>query len=290
MKRDLEIDLLRSFVSVAKHRNFTHAAQAIGRTQSAVSLQIKRLENIVEKRLFERNRQSVTITQTGEALLVYANRILAANDEALSHLKRPEAEGLVRIGAPDDYATFLLPPLLSALRKEHPRLQFEVTCDNASDLLPLMKQGHLDVVVATHRPDSVGGQVARHEPLHWVASSDFVDDPDEPLSLVLFPAGCVCREIALDALKRIDRPWRIAYSTRSIGLMENALQDGAAVSVMEASVIPSGLRIIDGQAGFPPLPEVVISVHQSVSCEAHMALVADFLVEKLARVALRSAS
>lgn len=290
MKRDLEIDLLRSFVSVAAHRNFTRAAQAIGRTQSAVSLQIKRLEEIVEKRLFERNRQSVSITQTGEALVVYANRILAANDEALSHLQRPEAEGLVRIGAPDDYATFLLPPILSALRKEHPRLQFEVTCDNASDLLPLLKQGQLDVVVATHRPDSVGGQVARHEPLHWVASSDFMDDPDVPLSLVLFPVGCVCRETALDALKRIDRPWRVSYSTRSIGLIEKALQDGASVSVMEASVIPSCLRIIDGQAGFPPLPEVVISVHQPKSCEAHVSLAAEFLTGQLGRIALQAVS
>lgn len=290
MKRDLEIDLLRSFIAVAAHRNFTHAAQAIGRTQSAVSLQIKRLETIVEKLLFERNRQSVTITQTGEALLVYANRILLANDAALSHLQRPEAEGLIRIGAPDDYATFLLPPVLSALTKGHPRLQFEVTCDNASDLLPMLKQGQLDVVVATHRPDSVAGQIARHEPLHWVASPDFMDDRDQPLSLVLFPSGCVCREIALDVLQRIDRRWRVAYSTRSIGLIENALLGGSAVSVMEASVIPASLRIIDGQAGFPSLPGVVICVHQSKTCEAHVSLAADFMVEKLGRAALRAVS
>lgn len=281
MKRDLEMDLLRSFVAVAAHRNFTRAAEAVGRTQSAVSLQIKRLEDIVEKRLFERSRQSVSITQTGEALLVYANRILAANDAALSHLQRPEAAGLVRIGAPDDYATFLIPPLLSALAKEHPRLQFEVTCDNASDLLPMLKQGQLDVVIATHRPDAVAGQIARHEPLHWVASPDFMDDPDEPLSLVLFPAGCVCREIALDALKSIDRSWRITYSTRSIGLMEKALADGSALSAMEASVIPSGLRVIDGTTGLPPLSEVVISVHQSSPCEAHVSLAANFLLTKL---------
>lgn len=290
MKRDLEIDLLRSFVAVSAHRNFTHAAQAIGRTQSAVSLQIKRLEAIVEKRLFERTRQSVAITQTGEALLVYANRILAANDAALSHLQRPEAEGLIRIGAPDDYATYLLPPILSALTAAHPRLQFEVTCDNASDLLPMLTQGQLDVVVATHRPDSVAGQVARHEPLHWVASPDFIDDHDQPLSLVLFPSGCVCRDIALDALKRIDRLWRVTYSTRSIGLIEKALADGSSVSVMEASVIPHGLRIIDGHAGLPSLPEVVISVHQANSCEAHVSFAASFLVEKLRRAPLRAVS
>src|ERR1700736_2984373 len=235
MKHDLEIDLLRSFVAVAVHRNFTRAGQAVGRTQSAVSLQIKRLEGIVGKQLFERTRQSVSVTHMGEALLVYANRILAANDAALSYIQRPEAKGLIRIGAPDDYATFLLPPILAVIEKVHPRLQFEVMCDNACDLLPLLDQGDLDIVVATHRPDAVAGRIARYEPLHWVASPDYVDDPEAPLSLVLFPTGCVCRDIAMEALQRIDRPWRVAYSTRSIGLMEKALLESAGVSVMESS-------------------------------------------------------
>lgn len=290
MKRDLEVDLLRSFVAVAAHRNFTQAGQAIGRTQSAVSLQIKRLEEIAGKRLFERSRQSVSITQSGEALLVYANRILAANDAALSHLQRPEAEGLVRIGTPDDYATFLLPPILAAIAKDHPRLQFEVTCDNGCDLLAMLDRGQLDVVIATHDPNAVAGQIARYEPLHWVAAPDYVDDPDAPLSLVLFPRGCVCRDIALDALKRVERSWRLAYSTRSIGLMEQAVLEGSGVSVMEASIIPAGLRIIDGQAGFPPLSDVVISVHRSKTSEAHVSLVTEVILGKLGRVGLRHAS
>lgn len=281
MKHDLEIDLLRSLVAVAAHRNFTRAAQSVGRTQSAVSLQIKRLEEIVGKRLFDRSRQSVSITHVGETLLVYANRILAANDAALSHIQRPEAAGIVRVGAPDDYATFLLPPILSDISKDHPRLKFEVSCDNACDLLPMLEQGDLDVVVATHPPNAVAGQIARYEPLHWVASPSYIDDPRTPLSLVLFPSGCVCREIALDALKQIDRPWHVAYSTRSIGLMEQAMLEGSGVSVMEASIIPQSLKIIDGQTGFPALSEVVISVHQSETSEPHVALVADILLAKL---------
>lgn len=289
MKNDLEIDLLRSFVAVAAHRNFTHAARSIGRTQSAVSLQIKRLEDIVESRLFERSRQSVAITHVGEGLLVYANRILATNDEALSHIRRPEAEGLVRLGAPDDYATYLLPQILAGITKDHPRLKFEVTCDNASDLLPMLEHGDLDVVVATHPLNEVAGQIARHEPLHWVASPNYIDDPKTPLSLVLFPAGCVCRDIALGALKQIDRPWHVAYSTRSIGLMEQAMLENSGVSVMEASIIPPSLKIIDRQPGFPVLSEVVISVHQSNSSEPHVALVAENLLSKLGYVAKQKA-
>ncbi len=287
MKRDLEIDLLRTFVAVAAHRNFTQAAQAVGRSQSAVSLQIKRLEEIVGKRLFNRTRQSVAITNTGETLLVYANRILVANDAALSHICRPEAEGLVRIGAPDDYATFLLPPILSAIAMDHPLLGIEVTCDNACDLLPMLDNGDLDIVVATHAPNAVAGQIARYEPLHWVASSGYLDDPGSPLSLVLFPAGCVCRDIALDALKRIDRPWHVAYSTRSIELIERVLLERSGVSVMEASTIPASLRIIDGQAGLPPLTDVAISVHRSSENELHISLVADIILSKLGGTTLK---
>ncbi len=290
MKRDLEIDLLRSFVAVAADRNFTQAARAIGRTQSAVSLQIKRLEEIVGKRLFERSRQSVTVTQVGETLLVYANRILAANDAALSHIQRPEAEGLVRIGAPDDYATFLLPPILSSLAGEHPRLRLEVTCDNACDLLPMLDKGDLDIVVATHSSNAVAGEIARYEPLHWVAAPDYLDDPDKPLSLVLFPTGCVCRDIALAALRRIDRSWHVSYSTRSIALMEKAILESAGVSVMEASIIPASLKIIDGHKGFPVLPDVAISLHRSSSGEAHIALAADFVLAGLGRAAMHKAS
>ncbi len=289
MKRDLEIVLLRSFVAVAAHLNFTQAANAVGRTQSAVSLQIKRLEEIVGKRLFDRSRKSVAITHAGEALMVYANRILAANDAALSHIQRPEAAGLVRIGAPDDYATFLLPPILSAIGKDYPRLRLEVTCDNACDLLPQIDKGALDVVVATHPATAVAGEIARYEPLHWVAAPDYSDDPAALLSLVLFPAGCVCRDIALDAVRRIDRPWHVAYSTRSIGLMENAILENSGVSVMEASIIPTSLKIIDGREGFPSLPDVVISVHRPPKSEAHVSFVADYLLSKLAGTSLGNA-
>ena len=284
MQRDLEIDLLRSFVAVAAHKNFTKAGSVVGRTQSAVSLQIKRLEETVGKRLFDRSRNSVSITQTGETLLVFANRILNANDAALSHINSPAAEGLVRIGAPDDYATILLPPILALFSNEHPLVQFEVTCDNASDLLPMLDNGELDLVVATHPQDDVGGKIARREPLHWVASTDYVDDPEEKLSLVLFPNGCVCRDIALNALNNTERDWRVAYSTRSLALIEQAILSGHCVSVMEASIIPPTLSIIDQMSEFPSLPEVVISVHlNSTANDEHVSLAAEFIVAQLGK-------
>ena len=263
MNRDLEIDLLRSFVAVAVHLNFTKAAQSVSRTQSAISLQIKRLEEIVERPLFDRNRQSVSITPTGEALLVHANRILLANDAALSQIRYPEAQGRIRIGAPDDYATLLLPTILSTIEKDHPLLQLEVVCENTPDLLRMLASDDLDIVIAVYAPNDVSGRLARYEPLHWVASPSFIDDPETPLSLALWPANCISRKFALDALKQIDRDWRISYSTRSIGLIESALLNSTSVGVMEASCIPDSLCIIDGSIGLPPLSDVAICIHYS---------------------------
>ncbi|WP_162930183.1 LysR family transcriptional regulator, partial [Pseudophaeobacter sp. EL27] len=173
MQRDLEIDLLRSFMAVAAHLSFTKAAQSVSRTQSAVSLQIKRLEEIVGRPLFERTRQSVVITPTGEALKVYAKRILLANDAALSQFRHPEAEGRVRIGAPDDYATLVLPKILSIISAQHPRLRIEVVCENTPDLLRALDGGDLDIAIGVHTAGSVSGQIICYEPLHWVAAPGY---------------------------------------------------------------------------------------------------------------------
>lgn len=282
MKRNLEIDLLRSFVAVATHLNFTRAAQSVSRTQSAVSLQIKRLEEIVGKPLFDRSRQSVSITPAGEALRVHANRILIANDAALSQIQQPEAEGRVRIGAPDDYATLVLPTILSKIEVDHPRLQIEVVCENTPDLLRMLDGSDLDIAIAVHKPNAVSGQIACYEPLHWVASPGYTDDPDAALSLVLWPPNCVSREIALDSLKQIDRKWRVAYSTRSVGLIERALLNSSAVGVMEASCIPDTLRIVDGQVGLPPLSDVAISIHRSQEEASNIAQVSAMMLAMFA--------
>ncbi len=267
MRRDLEIDLLRAFTAVAGHNSFTQAAALLGRTQSAISMQIKRLEEIVGLSLFERTRKSVRITPDGETLLVYANRMLQLNDEALCRLREPDADGLVRIGAPDDYATCLLPPVLSGFTRAHPLVRVDVSCDNGVDLLLLLAKGKLDLVVATHPVSDVSGEAIRREPLHWVASPSFYCHESEPIPLVLFPQGCVCRELALRALDNMDRPWRVAYTTRSIALIHGAVASGAGISVMEASTIPAGFDILDGRAGFPKLQDVVISLHRNAGDE-----------------------
>ena len=262
MQKDLEIDLLRAFVAVATYESFTKAATLMCRTQSAISMQIKKLEGIVGLQLFFRTRKSVKITSDGETLLIYANRIIRLNDETISRLNEPETDGVVRIGAPDDYATHLLPPVLSSFSKNHPLVSVEVHCDNGADLLVLLDKGKLDLVIATHSLTNLSGEVLRKESLHWVASPEFYIDEMEPLPLILFPPGCVCREVAFRALEQMGRPWRITYSTHSIALIHSALTSKSGVTVMEASIIPEGYKILDGKAGLPILPEVAMALHR----------------------------
>ena len=263
MSRDLEIDLLRAFVAVATHRNFTHAAAAIGRTQSAMSMQVKRLEEIVDLTLFDRSNKSVALTADGETLLGYANRLLLLNDETLSRLREPAADGLVRIGAPDDYATYLLPQVLASFSKLYPRVQVEVICDNSPDLLRLLDRGQLDIVFATHPLDDISGEVIRRETLHWLAAPGFHHDSEQPLPLVMWPQGCACRDLALRALEKSDLTWRIAFTARSTAVIHSAVASGSGVTVAEASTIPADFEILDGSPGFPDIQDIVISLHRN---------------------------
>jgi len=261
MQRDLDLDLLRTFVAVAHHRNFTRAAETVGRTQSAVSMQVKRLEEITGVPVFERTRTTVDLTPAGETLLGYALRLLRLNDEALARLHEPDANGLVRIGAPDDYASCLLPPVLAAFSKAYPLIQVEVTCESSHELPALLREGRIDLALASHAPDSPTGSAIRHEPLHWVAAPDFTCEPDAILPVVAAPQGCVCRAQALQALDAIGRPWRMAYTTRSLALIQSAVAAGLGVAALEAATISETLVVLDGRPGFPHLPGVVIGLH-----------------------------
>ncbi|WP_122072683.1 LysR substrate-binding domain-containing protein [Pseudophaeobacter sp. EL27] len=203
-------------------------------------------------------------------------------DAALSQFRHPEAEGRVRIGAPDDYATLVLPKILSIISAQHPRLRIEVVCENTPDLLRALDGGDLDIAIGVHTAGSVSGQIICYEPLHWVAAPGYTDDPETSLSLALWPHECASRVVAMDALKQTERTWRVAYSTRSIGLIERALLDGSTLGVMEASCIPASLKIVDGQIGLPPLPEVAISLHCSEKTMPNNELVSRIILASFA--------
>lgn len=284
MRRNLDVDLLRGFVALAETGSFTRAGAALGRTQSAVSMQLKRLEEAVQRRLVERDTRKLSLTHDGEVLLGYARRILRINDEAVALFDEPELDGVVRIGTPDDYASYLLPGALSAFTRMHPRVRVEVSCANGLDLLPPLDDGRLDLALVTQHARMPAAETVRREQLHWVGSARHGMPDEDPLPLALYSEGCVCRQIALDALDAAGRRWRIAYSSRSISVLQAAVIEGIALSVMEESIIPEGARVLGEADGLPALPAVEITLHRAPGTPGRAAAeLARHLVTSLAR-------
>lgn len=267
MPANLDTDLLRAFVAVADTLSFTRAGERLGRTQAAVSQQVRRLEDAVAKRVFERDTHGVRLTRDGDVLLAYARRMLTLNDEVMALMRRTTTVASVRIGTPDDYATMLLPEVLARFNASYPDVMVEVVCDNSPDLVAEIDKGRYDLALVTRRSDDPAGELVRREPVAWVAPPrDPAVKPVElcdPLPLALFPKGCVVRDLAVAALERIGRDWRVAFTSKSVVAVHGAILGGLGVTAMEECTVPSSLRRLDGADGFPDLPDIDIALHRA---------------------------
>ncbi len=268
MPANLDTDLLRAFAAVADTLSFTRAGEQLFRTQAAVSQQVRRLEDAVGKRVFERDTKGVRLTRDGEVLLAYARRMLTLNDEVMALMRRTTTVASVRIGTPDDYATMLLPEVLARFNASYPDVMVEVVCDNSPDLVAEIERGRYDLALVTQRSDNHSGELVRREPVAWVAPprdpalSRPVEDLD-PLPLALFPKGCVVRDLAVDALDRIGRDWRVAFTSKSVVAVHGAILGGLGVTAMEDCTVPTSLRRLDAADGFPALPDIHIALHRA---------------------------
>jgi len=263
MAANLDTDLLRAFVAVADARSFTRAADALFRTQAAVSQQVKRLEEVVGTRVFERDTKGVRLTGDGEVLLAYARRMLTLNDEAVATLRQGPAPASVRIGTPDDYATMLLPDVLARFAAAHPGITVEVVCDNSPDLVAEIEKGRYDLALVTRRADDPAGERVRAEPVLWVAPPAPGIEALDPLPLALFPKGCVVRDLAVAALEGMGRAWRVAFTSKSVVAVHGAVLGGLGLTAMEACTVPPALRVLTPADGFPELPAVDIALHRA---------------------------
>jgi DNA-binding transcriptional LysR family regulator len=259
--RNVPTDLLRAFVTVAETQNFTRAGEVLFRTQAAVSMQIRRLEEQLSSALFERDSRGTSLTDQGKFLLSYAKRILQLNDELLESLELGRAARLIRFGAPDDYATLLLPKVLRIFSETFPAIQVEIVCAPSIDLLQEMKQQHLDLVLTVTRPSPVLKGFTSRQPLFWVGAADDAAHKQDPLPLALFPHGCACRELALEALGAAGRPWNVVLTSSANSAIIGAVMAGMAVTAMESCLIGPGLRRLSQEDGVPPLGEVEIALH-----------------------------
>lgn len=255
MSEHLEIALLHAFVTVADNRSFTSAGHFLFRTQSAVSMQIKRLEALVGKRLLDRTGRDIRLTEEGEVLLSYAREMLRLNRAALASLAALPVEGTVRVGMPDDYAQVYLPGVLSQFASLYPGITLEIVGELSGALLEMTERGELDLALMTRQPQQDSGDVVASIPLVWVCARDRFAYLQDPLPLALFPVGCVFRELALRALSDIGKQWRVAYCGPSYAGGEIAVSSGLAVTVVAENMVPPGWRILTEEEGFPRLPK-----------------------------------
>lgn len=248
----IDSELLRSFVAIADQGSFTRAANSMNRTQSAISMQMKRLEEDVVKRpLFDRDGRQVQLTAEGQILLGYARRILKLHSEVFTTLRQPHMVGSVRIGTPDDYVMRFLPGILSQFAQSYPLVQVEVHCEPSDQLL---QRQDLDLSIVTRQPGNEIGRLLRQERFVWAQARGQNLHESNPLPLAMFNAGCFCRAWACNALEAMEKPYRVAYTSPSLSAIMAVVSAGLAMTAQLESIITPDLEILGEAHGLPELP------------------------------------
>lgn len=281
----LEMDVLRTFVSIAESGSFTRTAAQIFRTTSAVSMQIKRLETTLGCALFSREARRVALTTEGERLLSYARRLLKLNEEAVGAFIKPSLSGQVRFGAPADIGTHILPGLLSLFARTHPGIEVNVSVGRSVDMIQRIDAGELDVAlisVGNLGQDDARGEVVHREPLVWAGRAGGVAMRRNPLPLALASAECAWRRQALDALDRVGRSYRIAYSSEQCAGQEAAMVADLAVAPYPLSLVRPPLRRLDEDADLPALGEYQIKLLSAAQCSEPVKVLSQHVVAAFA--------
>ncbi len=259
----LEPVLLRTFLTVAETRSFTQAAERLGLRQSTVSQHIRKLEQEAGRRLFVRDTHSVTMTADGEAMIEFAGNILAANQRAERYFAGSQLRGRLRFGASEDFVGSRLPEVLREFVRTHPLVDVELTVGLSGELNQKFGRGELDLVCGKRRPDEDHGRLIWRDRLVWLSGESAPFDPSAPTPLILYPPPSITREIALTALERCGRAWRIVCTSRSLSGLRAAAIAGLGVTVVAASLIPPGLVEIGSGLGLPDLGIVEFVLHGS---------------------------
>lgn len=283
LPKTLDPELLRAFVAVVDCGGFSQAAGRLLRGQSAVSLQIKRLEEQLGIRLLERSPRHVRLTSGGELIIEQARRLLSLHEDLIAKAREPELAGTVRLGAPEDFATSRLPRILARFSRSHPRVALEVTCELTLDLLARFDGGGLDMALVKRDPAvALQGTRVWREQLVWVAGSREVAVPDQPLPLVCSPIPCVYRGRATAALDAAGLTWRVAYSCGSLAGSHAAVRAGLGVTVLPKDMVPADLVILDEDAtGLPPLRDTEIALVCASTIPAPAERLREFIVHEL---------
>lgn len=262
--KNLPIDMLRSFVTVIDEGSFTAAADRLGRTQPAISQQIKKLEGLLDRPLLDRDSPKLQLTSAGDSLLNYARQILSINDEAVGFFANPQVSGRIRFGIPSEFAITLLPKIISRFARAYPDVTLEVTCDLSRNLLSDDQRHHYDLILALHDDASTAKRsvknFVRTDPLVWVTSAGSRAHLQETLPLVAAPGGCIYRQRALRCLGEAKRSCRIVYTIPDLTGIQAAIEEGLGITVLARSTVPSGMVIIEPSPHLPDLGAIGISL------------------------------
>lgn len=255
MASHLDIDLLRCFSIVAETGALSRAAERIGRSQAAVSMQMKRLEETVGQPLLNRTGRGVFMTVHGERLLNHARRILRSHDDAMAELSGRSLSGTLRFGCPDDYADAFLPALLRSFAELHPQVMIEVVCASTPRLVAQLDRNILDLALISI-PRGAAGAVLRQEDLVWVGPKNGDGDLPDPLRLALGDPDTLDHRAAIAALTQAKRAYQIAYSSGSLSGLLAVVRSGQAIAVLTKAAVPADLSILSKKAGLPDLPKI----------------------------------
>jgi DNA-binding transcriptional LysR family regulator len=286
----LDLELLRSFVSVVDSGGFTRAGERVHRTQSTVSQQIKRLEDDFGLPLLNRTGKDVTPTEGGERLLSYARRLLSLAEEARDVLSRPGNEGAIRLGVPEDFAAYRLTKLLASFSRSRPGLRLDVRVDQSICLRRDLERGELDLALFKRDAGEKGGIAVWPERVHWVTSKTHpIDAEIRSVPLIGFPTGCLYRARAIHAIESAGRAWHMAYTSSSLTGIQAAVAAGLGLSILSEIAIQADHRVLTAKDGFAPIDKTEVALVASPDASPATLRLADRLAEFCNKVQAKAA-
>lgn len=280
---NLPTDVLRTFLAVIDLGSFTKAGQLLGRTQPAVSLQIRRLEELMGVKLMDTSGRSIHLTKDGDKLARYARQFLVMNDEIVARLQKKESSGQLRVGLPTDYAVAFFQKALANFSREHPEVELSISCDTSERLLPIFRNDDLDLVIAMYDDRPPAGLIYSwvERPI-WTVGNDSDADSRNPVPLAAHPEGCHYRARMIRCLDQIGRPWRITYCSPGISGLQHAVQSGFGVTALTRRTLMGGMRVLAEKDGYPPLADIHVGLFfKNTGASTAALLLANYVMQTL---------
>ena len=283
---NLSLDSLRTLVITQDLGGFGRASERLGRTPSAISLQMKRLQDEIGVPLFRKQGRKTLLTEQGEIALRYARKVLELNDEMIDTLRGSSLSGVVRIGFAQDFAVNVLPLVIARFGALYPLVKLEVTVDRGQVLMQAIDSGDLDLALTLGGSQKKTAQLLSELPLYWIASPSFRDRAQQPLPLALFNPPCLCQTPGLEALESAGRPWRVAMTSPSLTGLWAAVSAGLGLTTRAALSLPTDVQTID--LSLPPLGNIPVVLHRRRNLRAPNAMRFAEITEELVAINVSS--